>query len=185
MIVLLLATACTADAQAFSPATTQPKPTHDPRSADAVGASRTATVIPDELHGLRLRADALIDKAPVDTAPPPTTTVTTAPHRITTFCSANLDSLKSLLHAIESRRHQIVDDLGSGDVSGAQSAYDVIRWATEDLTERGRALMERCSEFAAEAAAEAQVTVGMAQAAWQAAESDCRARFAQQGLDCA
>lgn len=97
---------------------------------------------------------------------------------------AKLDSLKSLLNAIETRRHQITGDLSSGDVHGAQAAYDVIRWATEDLADSGRALVERCRESAAEAAAEAQVTVGMAQAAWQAAESDCHARFAQQGLDC-
>ncbi len=178
-----MAAACTADAQAFSPAATQPKPTHDTRSVAAVEASPTAVGIPDELHEPALRADALIDRAPVGTTPPPATSATSVPRGVT-FCMAKLDSLKSLLNAIASRRHQITEYLRSENVSGAQSAYDVIRWATEDLAESGRALMERCSEFAPDVAAETQVTVGMVLAAWQTAERDCRARFAHQGLDC-
>ncbi len=184
-IVLQVVTGCGAGAQAMNHGATQ-----QPSAPD-----RHALSPPQPNPQPSPRADAVIYSAPINSTPintapieavpiatvPPTTTTTP---RVDTFCKAKLYSLKSLLSAIESRQHQITEDLPSGDVAGAQMAYDIMQWATAELADTGRALIERCKDTSADAAVEAQVAVGMAQTAWQAVESDCRRRLALQGLDC-
>lgn len=184
--MLLLVAGCSAGAQALSPAAV-PQPALPLQSEAAANAEservqrRNADATPI-LYTAPNKLRPQRPEAVVDTVPP-TTTAAPAPSEVT-YCMARLDSLRSLFAAIASRRLQLSEDLGRGDIAGAQMAYDVIRWATEDFQSVSEALVERCSGIAADGTAEAQAAVGISQALWRAVEGGCRARFADLGLDC-
>ena len=185
---LLLVAGCSAGAQALTPAAVpQPQPEQSLQSGAAAGAepARIQRPLADAtpvLYTAPVKLRPQRPEAVVDTVPP-TTTAAPAPSEVT-YCMARLESLRSLFAAITSRRQQVSENLERGDIAGAQMAYDVMRWATEDFQSVGEALVERCSAIAAGDAAEAQAAVDMAQALWRAAEDDCRAHLAGLGLDC-
>lgn len=183
--MLLLVAGCSAGAQALSPAAVrQPQPSLQSEAAanaESERVQRRADATP-VLYTAPVKLRPQRPEAAVDTVPP-TTTAAPAPSEVT-YCMARLESLRSLFAAITSRRQQVSENLEQGDIAGAQMAYDVMRWATEDLQSAGEALVERCSAIAAGDTAEAQAAVDMAQALWRAAEGDCRAYFADLGLDC-
>ena len=180
--MLLLVAGCSTGVQALSPAVV---PSLQSEEAASTEPARVRPLRADATPILYTAPDKLRPQRPeevVDTVPPITTAAPA--HSEVTYCTAKLDSLQSLFTAIASRKQQVSDDLDRADIAGAQMAYDVMRWATEDFESIGESLAERCNGIAAVDAAKSQAAVDMAQALWRAAEGDCRARFADLGLDC-